>query len=270
MTLTSRRLALATLLSLAVASPTIAGERLALGAQSKTPGQQVEMFAAMKAGDLDVKVIPRDDTELRVMIKNNTGKPLSVKLPDAFATVPVLAQFGGGGGGVGGAGGGGGGQNQSGGGGMGMMGGGGGGGMMGGGGGGFFNVPAEKELNFKVPTVCLEHGKKEPRPAIPYTIKPIESYTSKAETQETLKMLGYGQIPQRAAQAAAWHFENGMSWEELSAKRIKHLNGTSEPYFTAQEIEAGMRVAAAATKRAQERPVQSPATSTTASLEDKK
>lgn len=267
MTLNPRRLALAILLTLAAASPSLAAERLALGAQSKTPGEQVEMFAAMKAGDLDVKVIPKDDTELRVMIKNNSKKPLSVKLPDAFATVPVLAQFGGGGGGVGG-GGGGGGQNQAGGGGMGMMGGGGG-GMMGGGGGGFFNVPAEKEVQFKVATVCLEHGKKEPRPAIPYTIKPIESYTSKAETQETLKMLGYGQIPQRAAQAAAWHFENGMSWEELAAKRIKHLNGTSEPYFSPQEIDAGMRVAAAATQRAKERPVQTPVTST-ASLEDKK
>ena len=62
-------------------------------------------------------------------------------------------------------------------GGMGMGGGGmgmGGGGMGGGGGGGFFNIPAEKVGQFKVQTVCLEHGKKDPRPAIPYEIKPIE------------------------------------------------------------------------------------------------
>src|SRR5690349_19310689 len=84
----------------------------------------VEMFAGMKAGDIDVKLIPKDDTESRVMIKNNTKRPLNVRLPDAFAGVPVLAQIGGLGGGArpGGVGGVGGGQQTMGGG-MGGMGG---------------------------------------------------------------------------------------------------------------------------------------------------
>ena len=56
----------------------------------------------------------------------------------------------------------------------GMMGGGGMGGMMGGGGmggmgmggmGGMMNIPAEKTTKFKVPLVCLEHGKLDPRPS---------------------------------------------------------------------------------------------------------
>ena len=59
------------------------------------------------------------------------------------------------------------------------------------------NVPPEKIAQFKVPTVCLEHGKAEPRPAIPYEIKPIESVTDKPEVQELCRMLGTGQINQR-------------------------------------------------------------------------
>ena len=34
-----------------------------------------------------------------------------------------------------------------------------------------------------------------------------------------------------------------MSWEQLAAKRVKHLNGQSQPYFSAAEIQAGMQLA---------------------------
>ena len=60
------------------------------------------MFAAIEKGDISVKLIPKDSTESQVLIKNETDKPLNVKLPDAFAGVPVLAQQGGFGGGGGG------------------------------------------------------------------------------------------------------------------------------------------------------------------------
>ena len=83
-----------------------------------------------------------------------------------------------------------------------------GGGMGGmGGGGGFFNVPAEKVGQFKVATVCLDFGKGEPRAAIPYEIKPIESYVSKPEVQELCRLLGQGGVNQRVAQLAAWRPE---------------------------------------------------------------
>lgn len=52
--------------------------------------QAVEMFAAMKSGDIKVEFIPKDATAATVIIHNNSGRPLSVKLPDAFAGVPVL------------------------------------------------------------------------------------------------------------------------------------------------------------------------------------
>ena len=54
--------------------------------------QTVEMFAAIEKGDIAVKLIPKDSTQCQVLIENKTDKPLNVKLPEAFAGVPVLAQ----------------------------------------------------------------------------------------------------------------------------------------------------------------------------------
>ncbi len=226
--------------------------------------QTVEMFEAIEKGAISVKLIPKDSTQSRVMIENKTDKPLNVKLPAAFAGVPVLAQgFGGGGiggggrGGRGNRGGGFGGGSQGFGGGM--MGG------MGGMGGGMFNVPPEKVGKFQVNTVCLEHGKKEPRPAVPYEIKPIDSLTDRVEVHELMQMLGSGRIDQRAAQVAAWHLNNQMSWPELAAKRLRFANGTSRPYFSPQEIQAGMQLTAMAVKLAEQRK-QSPGATDAASL----
>ena len=216
--------------------------------------QTVEMFPAIEQGDIAVTLIPKDSTQCRVLIENKTSKPLNVKLPEAFAGVPVLAQNVGGGnrssrssGTSGGNN-----QNQSMGGGMGgMMGGGGMGGM--GGGMGMFNVPPEKVGQLKVATVCLEHGKREPHEQVPYEIKPLESFTDKPGVRELCAMLGSGQINQRAAQAAAWHLNNGMSWQELAAKQLRFANGTRQPYFSPAEIQAGMKIAAAAVKLSEER-----------------
>ncbi|HTU26925.1 MAG TPA: hypothetical protein VMF30_16075 [Pirellulales bacterium] len=229
-------------------------------AESATGGasaaaDSAEMFSAMKSGDLDVKFIPKDDREARITFTNKTKRPLSVKLPEAFAAVPVLAQRGAPGG-MGGMGGMMGGMNQMMGGGMGGMGGGMMGGMGGGMGGGMFNVPAEKlqdgiwitvpagkPASYRVATVCLEHGKRDPRPAVPYEIKPLESVMTKPGVAELLTLLGYGKIDQRGAQAAAWHLANGMSWEQLAQKRIQTPLGDGGPYFSADQISIGVDVA---------------------------
>jgi hypothetical protein len=214
----------------------------------------VEMFKAIADGQITVKIIPKDSTQCNMIVENKTKQPLNVKLPEAFAGVPVLAQGAGlpaagggnnrrsGGGGSSGNSG-----NQSMGGGGGMMGGG-----MGGMGGGMFNVPPEKIRQVKLPIVCLEHGKKDPKPTIPYELRPIDSFTKKPGVKELLQMLGSGQISQRAAQAAAWHLQDGLSWEELANKvGIQHINGAREPYFRPQELQAGMKLAAMAQQLAQ-------------------
>ena len=118
----------------------------------------VNLFAAIDKGQVDVKVIPKDSSQLRVMIENKTDQPLTVKLPDAFAAVPILAQNAAGGAKKNNNN-----NNQN----QGVGGGMGGGGMgMGGGGmgmGGMMNIAPEKVGQLKVPTVCLDHGKGEPR-----------------------------------------------------------------------------------------------------------
>jgi hypothetical protein len=224
---------------------------VAKGAEPASPAPKattVELFAAMESGDLEVKIIPKDSKSGNIIIENKTNKPLTIKLPEAFGAVPVLPQFGCPGGGLGGGcpGGGMGGGNQGMGGGM-MGGMGGGGGMMG---GGMFNIGAERAAKVKMVGVCLDHGKKDPSPHVPYKLVKLEAVAKTPQGQEMVKMLARGEIDQHSAQAAVWNLENGLTWEELARKiGVKHLNGTVEPYFTA----AHLQKAFAATKIAEVR-----------------
>ncbi|MBQ2789603.1 MAG: hypothetical protein IJE97_08185, partial [Thermoguttaceae bacterium] len=205
-------------------------------------------------------------------------------MPSAFAGVPVLAQppmggfggggFGGPGGGFGGGafggedggrggrggrggmdsgrGGGNSGGNQSIGGGMGggRMGGMGG-GMGGRRGGGMFSIAPNKTHKEAVRTVCLEHGKKEPRSTVKYTIVPIDSYTDNKTTQVLCEMLGDKDLDQNAVQVAVWSAENGMTMEELAAKtRQTSRNNPVESYFKPGELQLGAELLAQANGRA--------------------
>ena len=210
----------------------------------------LEMFAAMEAGQIEVRIIPKDATVANIRIKNLTEKPIHLKLPEAFASVPVLAQMGGMGGGGMGGGGGGGGGGQAGGGGM------GGGGMGGGGmgGGGMMNVPAEKTRKFKVQTVCLEHGKPDPNPRMKYKIVPLEQFTDKEDVRVLCEALGYHQVSQNTAQAAAWHMMDGLSWDELAAKnRMESKYTGNVSWFSPIELRAAYNVVARAARIAEER-----------------
>jgi hypothetical protein len=226
--------------------------------------KRVELFSGMKTGEIEVKFIPKDARSANVMIKNLTERPLSIVLPEAFAGLPVLAQFddfGGGGGGFGGdmgggglGGGGGGGQGMGGGfGGMGMGGGMGGfgGGGFGGFGGGMFNVAPEKVGKITVRTLCLEHGKDDPTPRMKYTIAPITSLSKDPRVAEVCKMVARGEVPQNAAQAAAWHLTDQLSWRELALKdRVRSRFGHVK-YFTPQELQLAMGIVSAASTRAE-------------------
>jgi hypothetical protein len=214
----------------------------------------VDLFHAAKAGQIEVRLIPQDSKSGTVIITNNTTAPLSIKLPEAFAGVPVLAQrrAGGAAGGIGGNVGGVGSGNQGiaggfGGGGL----GGGGGGGLGGGGGGVFNIGPERVVKLKFVAVCLEHGKHDPTPRVPYELVPIESFTSDLSVIELAKMLARGEIDQPATQAAAWHLANGLSWQQLADKiGVKHISGTTEPYFSSVALETARQLALEAVRRA--------------------
>jgi hypothetical protein len=226
--------------------------------------QQVDLFQGMKDGQFSAKVIPKDEMGGNVIIANLTDKPLTVKLPDAVVGVQVLQQFGGcaggGCGGFGGCAGGGGGQgggNQPFGGGMGGAGGGGmmgGGGMGGMGGGGFFSIPPEKMVQVPYTSVCLAHGKPDPHPRNTYKLMPVDDYTEDPNLKELIRMVGTGKVNKQAAQAAAWHIADKMSWQELAAKSVRRLGGQGNlPYFSRNELLAAQQLVTQAEARAKER-----------------
>jgi hypothetical protein len=225
---------------------------------------QADLFDAMDAGQVDVKFIPQSAAKANVLIKNLTDQPLELRLPEAFAGVPILGQMMGGMGGMGGGGmggmggggmGGGGGQGMGGGmggGGMGGMGGGGMGGM--GGGGGFMRVAPERVRKVAVTTVCLEHGKPDPNPKMAYKMIPLSEFTSNAEVRVVCEALGHGQITQNTAQAAAWHLMDDMSWRELAAKnRVESKYTGNIRWFSPIELQTAVAVVREASRIAERR-----------------
>lgn len=227
-----------------------AGKSLSAAEKTSNLGGQspmVDLFQAMEDGLVDATFIARSSAKGRLVLKNKTKQPLNVKLPDAFVGVPVLSQFGGGGGGGrgGGRGGGGGGQSVGGGGGGGL-----GGGGRGGGGGGGFNIAPEKIGRIDLPLLCLDHGLRDPSSSKPYEIRPIEDRIDRPAVIEVVKAFAQGKLLRGAAQAAVWHLNSDVSWEELDAK----LTGTKrnvvrQPYFSAQEMRAARAIAYEAQRR---------------------
>ena len=225
-----RRVALFGIAANAIALPIAINASNRNGDSSPVTKQDfVDFFEAKKRGDIDVMFIPRNSKSANVIVRNKTNKGMKVRMPEAFAGVPMLGQMGG----------------------MGGM------GMGGGGMGGFQNIEPGKVRKFKVTTVCLEHGKKEPNPRVKYDIIPIESFTKKPEVIELCRMLGSGQLNQSAAQAAAWHFTDDLTWIELVNKiGARHLNGTVDRFFHPNTVRLGMRYAQVAAQRAKLRPSQ--------------
>lgn len=214
----------------------------------------VELFAGMESGQLDTKLIMKNEFSGNLLIENKTDGPLTVQMPDAYVGVHVLNQFGGGGlgGGLGGGQQGGGGGAQAAGGG-GQQGGGFGGGQQGGGGGGFFSIPPEKVVRLPFNSVCLEHGKPTPRPRMEYVIVPVEKFSQDPLLRELLVMISSGRISQKAGQAAAWHLSNGKSWRELAAMADNHVGRPDTPHFSYADLQSAQALLANAKVRAEHR-----------------
>lgn len=238
--------------------------------------ERVKMFAALADGRIDVQVVAKGPLGGKLLFENKTEKPLTVELPESFVGVQVFNQglgaggggFGGGGqqgGGFGGGGQQGGGQGFGGGAGGGFGGGGqgggfggggqggglGGGGLGGGGGGGLFSIPPEKIVSVPYQSVCLEHGKADPTPGMTYKLIPVEKFSKDPRVDELCKMVGSGRINAAAAQAAAWHLSNKMSWQELARKQVIRTTSRT-PYFNHAQLVAAQRVVSATTARVRE------------------
>ncbi|MBN2293064.1 MAG: hypothetical protein JXM70_11600 [Pirellulales bacterium] len=219
----------------------------------------VDFFPAIEKGQIRVRLIPRNARQARLMIDNQTEQPLNVRFPAAFAAVPVLAQWKnwqqGGPGIVGpnnqlGQG-----NNQP--------------GQMQQIGGPFqgpgnpvgnngplmnignpnaqplrpggpmfgpvFNIAPENIGHMKLDTVCLDHGKPNPRPKAKYEIRPVEQVCQKSAVVELLRMMSDPKVDRQAAQAAAWHLNNGKTWKQLADMKKNKLLPV-DPFFTKQEL----------------------------------
>ncbi len=245
---------------------------------TKAETKQVELFAAIEQGLLNVTFIGKDATQANLIFKNEGLDPLIVALPTTFGAVPVLAQgfgggLGGGGGGLGGGGLGGGGLGGGGlggggfgGGGQGVGGGfgggggglGGGGGGLGGGGGGIggggglFRVEPDKPRKMTVATVCLNHGKADPNPRMKYKLVRLAEVNDSLVIEGICQGLATGKVSQNVAQAAAWHVANGLTWDELVRKpRVVSEYTGVEMFFSRLEVQAAMRLAALASSEAE-------------------
>ncbi len=206
-------------------------------------GSAEDLLEAERQGLVAVRFIPADSRSAQVIVTNRTKKPLTLRLPAAFVGVPVLAQIGGGP--MGNAGFGNAGANappQTVGGGGFMGAGGGGGGFGGMPAGGAFSIPPEKTRVVKVRTVCLEHGKPEPRPRHSYRLDRFESFSSDPALRGVMESLSRNEIGSQVAQAAAWHLSSGLTWERIADERIDHVVDEDEPYFTEAEILAARQV----------------------------
>ena len=214
-------------------------------ADSNTNGRVAELFRAVDENLIDAKFIPQNAAKANLLLRNNTNEVLHIQLPQAFAAVPVLAQFGNvGGQNVGGndgfnGGGGGGGASQGVGGGV-NAGQGQGPGMGQGQGlqfGGLMRIAPGKTRKMKASTVCLEHGKPDPNPRIAYRLIPIEQFSDDVRVARLCAQLARGEIKQKPAQAAAWHLANGLSWDRLAkVNRLQSRYLGSIPYFSKREL----------------------------------
>ena len=231
----------------------------------------VDLFEAVDAGQVTVRLIPRNAMGGNVLIENKTDKPLTVKIPDAVVGVSIHSQFGNfgaagnlglGNQGLGNNAGPGNGQNgpQKIGGGIGPAPGIGNGQPFGNGQGnpqgigqGFFSLPAEHVISLNFNSVCLEHGKPEPGPSSKYTLAPVTKISPDPVLYQLLTVVGSGKVDTKAAQAAAWHQANKMSFQQLSEKMNTPLGAlTQTPEFTRNQILAAEELIAEAKQRATE------------------
>lgn len=127
-----------------------------------------------------------------------------------------------------------------------------GGGGRGGRGGGWFIAP-EKTVREKVRTVCLEHGKNDPRGGQEYAVVPFESVSGNKTTQALCEMLGDDSIDQQSLQAAVWNQECEVSIDELSEKVYQPAgNVTPRPWFSKEQMAESLELIKAAEVRAEE------------------
>lgn len=269
------RLPLVAALSLVLAAPALVHAKGPIKSLTLDPDAEVvELFEASARGDLKVRLIAKSAREANLFVENTTAAPLTVAMPPAIAAVHVLKQFQplpnqgpfgiapdpnllntGQGQAIGGPvnplngpfpqqnalfGNG---NNQL------------------GPGLNFFSVPPERSVWLKVDSVCLDHGKPNPKPQMSYVVVPLEKQVDDPVLQQVLTDYDTETESRTALQAAAWHFSNGYSWEEIARLPVRRGN-IVRAYFTAGDVKLAKSLAEQARKKIEAREQQSNTTTT--------
>lgn len=218
--------------------------------------ERIGFFEGMERGSLESWLIPHNEYFGYAFVENTGDKPLTVELPRSVVAVQNLKQFqpgifngqqnqngnqqqtqGGGGN-----------QNV-------------GGGLQGGnnnqqnGAFGFqnnrpgnnnnpffFSIPPQTRVRLDFHSVCLNHGLQAPSKRHRYSLVDIDKYTDDEKLKELLALVGTGKLDPEAAQAVTWHLTDGMSYEQLAAKKQYHLGGRVTSYFQADELEYAVKL----------------------------
>ncbi|MFM7138203.1 MAG: hypothetical protein ACKO1M_14215 [Planctomycetota bacterium] len=114
-----------------------------------------------------------------------------------------------------------------------------------------FTVAVGATVAVKVPTVCLEYGKREPTARMPYRLTAFEKVSQDPKVALILGGLASGHLSQKVAQAAAWHLASGRTWEQLAAEVIDRAGGDPDvPVFSAAELAAARQAVDVASRLA--------------------
>lgn len=162
--------------------------------------EEIDISSAEKEGLVSVRFVASNEQRARFVIRNQTDKPLKIKLPTAFAAVPVLAQINGAG-------------------------------FNNGGivpnhpqrlGGGFpqnnaFGVTPFGTIVVPVNTVCLDFGLPTPNTRTKFKIVSVDEVSYDSKVNNLLFALAEKRVPQKVAQIAIWNIHNGTSFRDIAS-----------------------------------------------------
>jgi hypothetical protein len=240
----------------AIPGPCWAGEDQVTPAASQP--LEVELFAAVKSGQLQVVTVPHNYSVMTMRVRNNTRQALKVSLPKAFAAIPTARW-----------------QTQQAlqrqgrvpslgdgyiidpNGSQGLA------GSLAGpwvygapfGAPGGVNKPAGdpdaplwwtlaagQQIQIQVPCFCIEFGKPDPNRRIPYQMVELRDLNNRPVIQELLDRFSRGGLDQRIAQLAAWHVANGVPWHMLAQIKLPRSNGRGGGSVSPQELLAARQL----------------------------
>ena len=237
---------------------------IVLGDDGATPSEgpdPVGLFDAIASRDIDVRVKAHGFSQATLTLRNKTRKVLRVQIPNALAAVPITRarrQAAGGGGAAYGYGGGGGSDSQT----LGIsayrpasssssssasgrrsssdskaddyrreelaaesiseqvdpkI----------------VELKPGRTIRKKFPSFCLELGRPDPSPRMPYVAIQLDQWTKDAAIHELIVRFGQGYYPQRVTQLAIWRIANRASWETLANVRWPTGGRTTEKQIAA-------------------------------------